>query len=114
MEDETVGGDSLLRKLKPKLIDILTADPDLVLQHTDSISLLTRWEFKDVKSIPKPSEEVRDLLDYVIQKGSSTSLRLLSLLQEKEMQQTFPRLGFLKELSQKEKTKRPCIILYYG
>lgn len=104
MEGETVGGDVLLRNLKPKLIGILTADPDLVLQHTDSLELLTRRQYSDVKCIPKPSDEVRDLLDYVIQKGSSASWKFLRLLQEKEMQETFPRLIFLKELSQNEKT----------
>lgn len=104
MAGATVGGDVLLRKLKPKLIDILAADPDLVLQHTDSLGLLTPREYKDVKCIPKPSDEVRDLLDCIIQKGSSESWKLLRLLQEKEMQETFPRLIFLKKLSQNEKS----------
>lgn len=104
MEGETVGGDVLLRKLKPRLIDVLTADPDLVLQHSDSLGLLTPREYSDVKCIPRQSDKVRDLLDYVIQKGNSASRELLRLLQEKEMQETFPRLKFLKKLSQNEKT----------
>ncbi|XP_076133006.1 uncharacterized protein LOC143115041 [Alosa pseudoharengus] len=103
MEGGPVGGDVLLRKLKPKLIDILTADTDLLLQHTDSQGLLTRREYTHVKSITNPSNKVRELLDYVIQKGSSKSWGLIHLLQEKEMQETFPRLIFLKELTQNEK-----------
>ncbi|XP_062397182.1 uncharacterized protein zgc:174906 isoform X2 [Sardina pilchardus] len=104
MESGTVGGDVLLRKLKPRLIDILTADTDLLLQHTDSLELLTRQEYSHVKAITNPSEKARDLLDYVIQKGSSTSWDLIHLLQEKEMQETFPKLIFLKELTRNDKT----------
>ncbi|KAL2104244.1 hypothetical protein ACEWY4_001112 [Coilia grayii] len=108
MEGETVRGDVLLRKLKPQLIDILTADPDLLLQHTDALGLLTRREYAHVKSITNPSHEVRDLLDYVIEKGSSKSYSLLHHLQKKEMQDTFPRLEFLHKLFQINSTAEKC------
>ncbi|CAB1336682.1 unnamed protein product [Coregonus sp. 'balchen'] len=98
-EEEPLGDtEQVLRRLKPKLIDTLSADPDFVLQHADSLSLLSRHEYKQVKALTNPSKQAQDLLDHVIHKGPTAAEKLLRLLRGKEMQETFPKLLFLKEL----------------
>nr|XP_046221987.1 uncharacterized protein zgc:174906 [Oncorhynchus gorbuscha]XP_046221988.1 uncharacterized protein zgc:174906 [Oncorhynchus gorbuscha] len=98
-EEEPLGGaQQVLRRLKPKLIDTLSADPAFVLQHADSLSLLARHEYKQVKALTDPSKQAQDLLDHVINKGPTAAEQLLQLLTGKEMQDTFPNLLFLKEL----------------
>uniref|UniRef100_A0A8C8MF33 Uncharacterized protein n=1 Tax=Oncorhynchus tshawytscha TaxID=74940 RepID=A0A8C8MF33_ONCTS len=92
------GAQQVLRRLKPKLIDTLSADPAFVLQHADSLSLLARHEYKQVKALTDPSKQAQDLLDHVINKGPTAAEQLLQLLTGKEMQDTFPNLLFLKEL----------------
>uniref|UniRef100_A0A4W5K0A4 Zgc:174906 n=1 Tax=Hucho hucho TaxID=62062 RepID=A0A4W5K0A4_9TELE len=92
------GAQQVLRRLKPKLIDTLSADPDFVLQHADSLSLLARHEYKQVKALTDPSRQAQDLLDHVINKGPTAAEKLLQLLRGKEMQDTFPNLLFLNEL----------------
>eukprot|EP00063_Salmo_salar_P016577 XP_013991412.1 PREDICTED: uncharacterized protein LOC106567072 isoform X2 [Salmo salar] len=99
-EEEPLGGaQQVLHRLKPKLIDTLSADPDFVLQHVDSLSLLARHEYKQVKALTDPSKQAQDLLDHVINKGPATAEQFLQLLRGKEMQDTFPNLLFLKELT---------------
>ncbi|KAM9507175.1 uncharacterized protein ACWYII_048628 isoform 1-T2 [Salvelinus alpinus] len=98
-EEEPLGGaQQVLLRLKPKLIDTLSADPAFVLQHADSLSLLARHEYKQVKALTDPSKQAQDLLDHVINKGPTAAEQLLQLLRGKEMQDTFPNLLFLKEL----------------
>ncbi|XP_035595046.1 uncharacterized protein zgc:174906 [Oncorhynchus keta] len=98
-EEEPLGGaQQVLCRLKPKLIDTLSADPAFVLQHADSLSLLARHEYKQVKALTDPSKQAQDLLDHVINKGPTAAEQLLQLLTGKEMQDTFPNLLFLKEL----------------
>lgn len=94
----TVGSDEMLRKLKPRLIDMMIGEPDFLLTHSDSLGLLTREEYTNIKSIQKPSEKLRDILDTVIGKGSSESNTLLRRMQEEEFQETFPKLEFLKTI----------------
>ncbi|KAL4646199.1 hypothetical protein GN956_G9235 [Arapaima gigas] len=99
-EPEPAGCSAVLRRLKTRLIDALSADPDFVLQHVDSRALLTMAEYRRIKAIVDPSEKVRDLLDCIIQKGSNCAKRLLKLLKETNIQETYPKLAFLKEPSQ--------------
>ncbi|KPP64424.1 hypothetical protein Z043_117232 [Scleropages formosus] len=99
-EPEAAGCSALLRTLKATLIDALSADPDFVLQHADSRSLLTVAQYQHIKVIADPSQKVCDLLDCVIQRGSGCSKKLLKLLKEEKIQETYPKLGFLKKPSQ--------------
>ncbi|KAF7662748.1 hypothetical protein LDENG_00227090 [Lucifuga dentata] len=96
MAERLTGEIQLLRRLKPELINILSADADFLLQHTDSRCLLSSLNYQQVKSLHVPSEKVRDLLDHVIQRGPEAAQGLLQLLQENVMQDTFPMLDFLK------------------
>uniref|UniRef100_A0A8C9RAK1 Zgc:174906 n=1 Tax=Scleropages formosus TaxID=113540 RepID=A0A8C9RAK1_SCLFO len=95
------GSGALLRTLKATLIDALSADPDFVLQHADSRSLLTVAQYQHIKVIADPSQKVCDLLDCVIQRGSGCSKKLLKLLKEEKIQETYPKLGFLKKFKRK-------------
>uniref|UniRef100_I3K2V7 Zgc:174906 n=1 Tax=Oreochromis niloticus TaxID=8128 RepID=I3K2V7_ORENI len=88
----------LLRSQKPKLIEILSADPDFVLQHADARRLLSRHAYQHVKSCRIPSEKVTELLDHVIQRGPEAAKELLELFKDNDLQETFPRLDFINKL----------------
>ncbi|KAJ8017001.1 hypothetical protein DPEC_G00013230 [Dallia pectoralis] len=88
----------LLRGQKVALIDALSADPDFVLQHVDSLSLVSHREYQQIKAITDPVNQARDLLDHVIQKSATTAEEFLQLLKSKELQEMFPKLRFLTEL----------------
>nr|XP_057941597.1 uncharacterized protein LOC131137530 isoform X1 [Doryrhamphus excisus]XP_057941598.1 uncharacterized protein LOC131137530 isoform X1 [Doryrhamphus excisus]XP_057941599.1 uncharacterized protein LOC131137530 isoform X1 [Doryrhamphus excisus]XP_057941600.1 uncharacterized protein LOC131137530 isoform X1 [Doryrhamphus excisus]XP_057941601.1 uncharacterized protein LOC131137530 isoform X1 [Doryrhamphus excisus] len=87
-----------LRSQKVKLIDILSADADFVLQHADSCSLLSSSGYEQVKACRIPSEKVTELLDHIIQRGPVSAQGLLELLKEPPLQETFPMLYVLKDL----------------
>lgn len=88
----------LLRRQKANLIDILSADADFVLQHADSRSLLSPQGYWQLKACRTPFEKVTELLDHIIQRGPETAQGLLELLKEQALQDTFPRLCFVKDL----------------
>lgn len=98
MAEEPAAEVQLLRHQKAKLIEILSADADFVLQHADSCSLLSPHGYQQVKSCRVPSEKVTDLLDHIIQRGSKAAQGMLDLLKKQDMQETFPRLCFVKDL----------------
>ncbi|XP_066564591.1 uncharacterized protein LOC136752835 isoform X2 [Amia ocellicauda] len=86
-----------LRRCKPKIIEALGSDPDFILQHADSLDLLSCQEYRRIKAAGNPSEKARDLLDCVLDKGCRATTTLLELLQKPEIQETYPQLGFLRE-----------------
>lgn len=88
----------LLRSQKATLIEILSGDADFVLQHADSRNLLSRPGYEKVKACRIPNEKVTELLDHVIHRGHDAAQGLLELLNEKDLQDTFPRLDFIKHL----------------
>lgn len=98
MAEEPAAEIQLLRSQKAKLIDILSADADFVLQHADSRCLLSVPGYQQMKACRIPSEKVTDLLDHVIQRGPEATQGLLELLNEQALQETFPRLCFIKDL----------------
>lgn len=98
MAEEPAGAIQLLRSQKTKLIEILSADADFVLQHADSRSLLSLSGYQQVKACHIPREKVRDLLDNVIQKGPKAAQGLLELLKDQALQETFPMLSYVKDL----------------
>lgn len=98
MAEDPAAKIQLLRSQKVKLIEILSADADFVLQHADSRCLLSAQSYQQVKSCRAPSEKVTDLLDHIIQRGPEAAQGLLDLLKEQAMQETFPMLRFIKDL----------------
>lgn len=98
MAVEPVGGARFIQKFKPQLIEALCGDPDFLLQHCHSSRLLTQREYDHVKASAVPWDKARDILDYIMNKDSKRLQTFLSLLQKKEIQETFPKLGFLTEL----------------
>lgn len=98
MSQEPAAEIQLLRSHKVKLIDILSADANFVLQHADSRCLLSRHGYQQVKACRVPSEKVTELLDHIMQRGPAAVKGLLELLKEEALQETFPMLSFFKNL----------------
>ncbi|XP_054465012.1 uncharacterized protein zgc:174906 [Anoplopoma fimbria] len=98
MAEEPAAEIQLLRSQKVKLIEILSADADFVLQHADSSSLLSAQGYQRVKTCRVPSEKVTDLLDHIIQRGAKAARGLLELLNSQALQETFPMLCFIKDV----------------
>ncbi|XP_061114821.1 uncharacterized protein zgc:174906 [Conger conger] len=119
MAEAPEGGTAVLRRLKPKLIEVLSGESDHVLQHADSLSLLSPREYRRLKAIDDPSQKIRDLLDYVIQKGHSPALSFLEFLREADTRNTFPQLSVIlervellqepQEQPTKRKTEEPVV-----
>ncbi|XP_069543691.1 uncharacterized protein [Brachyistius frenatus] len=99
MAGEPAAEIQLLRSHKLQLIEILSADADFVLQHADAHCLLSLHAYQQVKSCRVPSQKVTDLLDHIIQKGPGAARRLLELLKDQALQETFPMLCFMKDLN---------------
>ncbi|XP_064155602.1 uncharacterized protein zgc:174906 [Anguilla rostrata] len=113
MVETPEGGAALLRSRKPALIEALSADADHVLQHADSLSLLSLGEYRRIKALADPSQKVRDLLDCVIQKGRGPADAFLEFLGKADTRDTFPTLSVIlrgaelpREAQEKANTKR--------
>ncbi|KAB5546598.1 hypothetical protein PHYPO_G00073910 [Pangasianodon hypophthalmus] len=98
MAVEPAGGARLIQKFKLRLIDALCGDPDFLLQHCHSSRLLTQKEYDRIKASAVPWDKARDILDYMMSKDKNRVQIFLSLLKEKDIQEAFPKLEFLKEL----------------
>ncbi|XP_044068129.1 uncharacterized protein zgc:174906 isoform X3 [Siniperca chuatsi] len=98
MAEEPAAEIQLLRSQKVKLIEILSADADFVLQHADSRRLLSPHGYQQVKACRVPSEKVTELLDHIIQRGPEAAQGLLELMNDQALQETFPMLRFIKDL----------------
>ncbi|KAI1899138.1 hypothetical protein AGOR_G00058450 [Albula goreensis] len=82
-----------IRKRKIALTDTLMSDADYILQHAQQEALITRREYNNIRTVQQSNEgRVIDLLDKVMGKGEETCHRFLTLLQEPEVQDTFPPL----------------------
>ncbi|XP_059189683.1 uncharacterized protein zgc:174906 [Centropristis striata] len=92
MAEEPAAEIQLLRSHKVKLIEILSADADFVLQHADALCLLSAQGYQQVKACRVPCEKVTDLLDHIIQRGPEAARGLLELLKHQDLRETFPML----------------------
>ncbi|KAJ8252904.1 hypothetical protein GJAV_G00206850 [Gymnothorax javanicus] len=82
-----------IRKRKIPLTETLMSDPEYILQHVQQRELITRREYNNIRTIQKSNEgRVIDLLDKVMDKGEDTCQSFLTLLQQPEVQDTFPPL----------------------
>ncbi|KAJ8350280.1 hypothetical protein SKAU_G00254100 [Synaphobranchus kaupii] len=82
-----------IQKRKISLTDALMSDPDYILQHVQQGALITHREYKNIRSIQISSEgRIINLLDKVMDKGDETCHHFLTLLQQPEVQDTFPTL----------------------
>ncbi|KAK0148255.1 putative nuclease HARBI1 [Merluccius polli] len=104
----------LLKRLKPKLIDILSADPELVLQECHALDLVTDAGYKMVRPQQVSTEKVTALLDHVYDRGPEAAHGLMELLRGDVFLENFPRLSFLKapDVDQpRPSTGRGCIYI---
>ncbi|CAL8255925.1 uncharacterized protein zgc:174906 isoform X1 [Gadus morhua] len=104
-ESET-SNHQLLRCLKPELIEILSADPELLLQYAHSRKLVTENGYKKVRAQQISTEKVTTLLDLIYDGGRKASHGLLELLKEDTFQENFPRLSILVNPDPEEASKR--------
>ncbi|KAK3519245.1 hypothetical protein QTP70_022234 [Hemibagrus guttatus] len=98
MDGEPAGGARLIQKFKPQLIDAVCGDPDFLLQHCHSSLLLTQKEYDHIKATAMPWDKARDILDFMMNKDRKRVQTFLSILKKKEIQEAFPKLGFLNHL----------------
>ncbi|XP_066520914.1 caspase-8-like [Hoplias malabaricus] len=84
-----------IRQQKTTLIKILSGDGMFVLQHVQQAQLIT-WEeycnLKDNLTNQNRNVFIINLLDKLMQKGDEQCHKFFELLQQDEMQQTFPPL----------------------
>ncbi|XP_026860485.2 caspase 20, apoptosis-related cysteine peptidase [Electrophorus electricus] len=82
-----------VREMKIFLIDTLSADASFVLQYAHQNEILTKREYSSLHH-PHHTQEniIINFLDKVMNKGDKTCCTFLQLLQNKELQQTFPQL----------------------
>lgn len=104
--DGPVDGIKLIRRHKTELLEALTGDPEILLQHCHASGILSNNEYNNIKDTNMRSKQVRDILDYVIHKDNKHALNFLKLLKTQDMQETFPKLHFLQKL-QINKRKSP-------
>ncbi|XP_017346711.1 uncharacterized protein LOC108278075 isoform X1 [Ictalurus punctatus] len=82
-----------VRKNKVFLIDTLSTDASVVLQHVQSDSIITRRDYNNLNQ-PNHTQEkiIINLLDTVMNRGDETCQKFLKLLEKKELQENFPQL----------------------
>ncbi|KAI4885379.1 hypothetical protein NFI96_020333, partial [Prochilodus magdalenae] len=85
----------LIRQQKTTLIRILSGDAKFVLQHVQQARLITTHEYENLKDNISHSRQdfTINLLDKMIQKGDKRCHQFLELLENDEMQETFPLLS---------------------
>lgn len=115
MTEESAPETKLLRSQKARLIEVLSGDADFVLQHADSRCLLSAHAYQQVKACRTAAEKVTDLLDHIIQRGPEAAQGLLELLRDEALQETFPRLSFVKDLQvNKGRIRLLCFPRHYN
>ncbi|XP_046718652.1 caspase-8-like [Silurus meridionalis] len=92
----------MLRKNKVFLIDTLSTDSSIVLQHVQSDNIITKRDYNNLNQPNYTGEKIIiNLLDNVMGKGDETCRKLLKLLEKEDLQEIFPQL---KELSITQQT----------
>ncbi|KAI5099418.1 caspase-8-like [Silurus meridionalis] len=83
----------MLRKNKVFLIDTLSTDSSIVLQHVQKDEIITKRDYNNLKHPNYTGEKIIiDLLDNVMGKGDETCQKLLKLLGKEDFQEIFPQL----------------------
>ncbi|XP_039613859.1 uncharacterized protein LOC120531987 [Polypterus senegalus] len=79
-----------LRKHKVDLIEWLSGDHQLVLQHVQCQALVTDREYRRLRSIQDPEGRVIELLDTLLSKGDAHCQQFIAIL--RGLQDTYPQL----------------------
>lgn len=75
------------------IISTLSADPDCILQHVQQDKIITNRDYKNLNHSNHTKEKiVTNLLDTVMNKGDAMCHKFVDLLQQEEIQDTFPQL----------------------
>ncbi|XP_034166789.2 caspase-8 [Pangasianodon hypophthalmus] len=82
-----------VRKNKVFLIDTLSADASIVLQHVQNDNIITRRDYNNLNQPNHTHEQIIiKLLDNVTNKGNDACHKFLQMLEKEELQEIFPRL----------------------
>ncbi|MCI4386250.1 hypothetical protein PGIGA_G00060110 [Pangasianodon gigas] len=91
-----------VRQNKVFLIDTLSADASIVLQHVQNDNVITRRDYNNLNQPNHTQEQIIiKLLDNVTNKGNEACHKFLKLLEKEELQEIFPQL---KELFTPDQT----------
>ncbi|KAF5880188.1 caspase-8-like, partial [Clarias magur] len=82
-----------VRKNKTFLIDTLSTDASIVLQHVQSDDIILQRDYKNLNH-PNYTDEkiIINLLDTVMGRGDETCRKFLKVLEKQELQEIFPQL----------------------
>uniref|UniRef100_A0AAY4AJ37 Caspase-8 n=1 Tax=Denticeps clupeoides TaxID=299321 RepID=A0AAY4AJ37_9TELE len=92
---------NFIRQNKVLLIEVLSADHNLLLQHVQEKRLITTREYNNLRSGHDNAEKVTiNLLDMLVNKGDERCAQFRQLLHRDTILETFPRLNDLLRTQQ--------------
>lgn len=81
-----------IRQNKVFLLDTLSEDPNIILQHVQEAKLITKRDYNNLSDITKREEKVINLLDKLMGKGEETCCQFIDLLRKESILEGFPKL----------------------
>ncbi|CAM4622186.1 unnamed protein product [Leuciscus chuanchicus] len=81
-----------IRKNKVFLMETLSEDAVIILQHVHQASLITQREYMNLKDISESENKVINLLDKLMGKGEETCCNFIDLLRKDSILESFPTL----------------------
>ncbi|XP_043097678.1 caspase-8-like [Puntigrus tetrazona] len=77
---------------KTFLLETLSADPNIILQHVHQDKLITQRDYGNLSDTTKREQKVIDLLDRLMGRGEQTCCQFIKLLRKDEILEIFPKL----------------------
>ncbi|XP_016342160.1 caspase-8-like [Sinocyclocheilus anshuiensis] len=81
-----------IRQNKTFLLETLSEDPEIILQHVQQANLVTQRDYRNLSDITKREEKVINLLDKLMGKGEDTCRQFIDLLRQDCILASFPKL----------------------
>ncbi|MCJ8740457.1 hypothetical protein PDJAM_G00059430 [Pangasius djambal] len=94
------------------LIETLSADASIILQHVQNDNIITRRDYNNLNQTNHTQEQIIiKLLDNVMYKGNEVCHKFLKMLEKEELQEIFPRLKelFTPDKTSAERESRPAM-----
>ncbi|XP_026111544.1 caspase-8-like [Carassius auratus] len=77
---------------KTFLLEALSEDPDIILQHVQEAELITLRDYRNLSDIKKREEKVIKLLDKIMGRGEETCHQFIDLLRQDLILEMYPKL----------------------
>ncbi|KAK9972867.1 hypothetical protein ABG768_023629 [Culter alburnus] len=81
-----------IQQNKVFLIDTLTVEAEIILQHVQQAKLITQRDYNNLSDIHEREKRVIDLLDKLMGKGNETCRQFIELLRKESVLENFPML----------------------